>query len=146
MAEPTKIWKVFQETYGVDNFIVDSDGNITFTGDNALTGDQTITGDLTVTGDVSITGSFGVTGTSVITGDSQHTGDIVMNKTGQASFSKLQLAVLHTAPASAGLTKGDIWIHKGTTDVYSLALCVSTAAGTVKRMRRHIDVTLGSAS
>lgn len=85
-------------------------------------------------------------GDDYITVDSN--GDIVLQQTGQsqADFRRLQFAILSTAPASAGLTKGDVWLHKGTTDVYSFALCTSTAAGTVKRMRRYIDVTLGSAS
>lgn len=87
-------------------------------------------------------------GNDFITVDSN--GDIVLNQSGQtqADFRRLQLAVLTTAPSSAGLTKGDIWVHKVTTDMYRLAMCISTATGAVQRVRRALamDVTLGSAS
>jgi len=87
-------------------------------------------------------------GDDLITVDSN--GDIVLNQTGQtqSDFRRLQLAVLTTAPSSAGLTKGDLWVHKVTTDIYRIAMCISTATGASQRVRRALamDVTLGSAS
>jgi len=41
---------------------------------------------------------------------------------GQTAFAKLRLPILETAPASAGLTKGDIWLAKASTDTYGMAL------------------------
>jgi hypothetical protein len=71
---------------------------------------------------------------------------VVLNKTDQTTFSRLRLPILSTAPASAGLSKGDIWLAKATTDVYRLALCVSTATGAPRYGSRITRVTLGSAS
>ena len=150
MAEPTQPWKLFQELFNAEEYIVDSSGNITSTGAQTITGDVTITGSFAVTGQSLLTGAVNVVGALGVNGDATMTAgkDIVMSKTGQASFSKLQLAVLNTAPASAGLTKGDMWMHKVTTDIYRLAVCISTATGASQRVRRALamDVTLGSAS
>lgn len=65
---------------------------------------------------------------------------------GQTAFSKLRLPILNTAPSSAGLTKGDIWLAKATTDVYRLALCISTATGTPRYGSRISRETIGTAS
>jgi len=65
---------------------------------------------------------------------------------GQTAFARLRLPILETAPASAGLTKGDIWIAKATTDVYRFALCISTATGAARYGGRIIRTTLGTAS
>jgi len=150
MAEPTVAWKLFQELFGAEDYIVDASGNITSTGSQTITGDVTITGSFAVTGQTLLTGAVNVVGAVGINGDTTLTAgkDVVLSKTGQASFSKLQLAVLNTAPASAGLSKGDMWVHKVTTDIYRLAMCISTATGASQRVRRALamDVTLGSAS
>ncbi len=66
--------------------------------------------------------------------------------TGQSIFARLKLPILNTAPASAGLAKGDIWLAKATTDVYRLAICVSLATGAVKYGSRAIRDTIGTAS
>jgi hypothetical protein len=71
---------------------------------------------------------------------------VVLNKTDQTTFSRLRLPILNTAPSSAGLAKGDIWLAKATTDVYRLALCISTATGAPRYGSRITRVTLGSAS
>ena len=47
---------------------------------------------------------------------------VVLNKTDQTTYSRLRLPILNTAPASANLTKGDLWLGKATTDVYRLSL------------------------
>jgi len=65
---------------------------------------------------------------------------------GQTAFARLRLPILSTAPASAGLTKGDIWLALATADVYRFALCISTAAGTARYGHRFTRATLGSAS
>ncbi len=65
---------------------------------------------------------------------------------GQTAFARLRLPILNTAPASAGLAKGDIWLAKATTDVYRLAICVSLATGAVKYGSRAIRDTIGTAS
>jgi hypothetical protein len=76
------------------------------------------------------------------------TAGVVLEKTGtgQTTFARLRLPILNTAPASAGLTKGDLWLSKATTDVYRLSLCISTAAGTPRYGARFIRTTIGSAS
>jgi hypothetical protein len=66
--------------------------------------------------------------------------------TGQTNFARIRLPILATAPASAGLTKGDIWLAKASTDTYRMALCVSTAAGTVNYDAILNRVTLGTVS
>lgn len=71
---------------------------------------------------------------------------VVLNKTDQTTFSRLRLPILNTAPASASLVKGDLWLGKATTDVYRLGLCISTATGAPRYGSRIIRVTLGSAS
>lgn len=149
MAEPTKSWKVFQEVFGANSIIVDSNGDITFAGDFATTGDHTIAGDVTITGSFAVTGQSLFTGAVNINGDTTLTAgkDVVLSKTSQAAFSKLQLAILNTTPTTSVITKGDLWLHKVTTDIYRLAMCISNGVGTVKRMRRaDFDVSLGSAS
>lgn len=149
MAEPTKSWKVFQEVFDVDSIIVDSNGDITVSGDFATTGDHTITGDVTITGSFAVTGQSLFTGAVNINGDTTLTAgkDVVLSKSSQAAFSKLQLAILNTTPTTSVITKGDLWLHKVTTDIYRLAMCISNGVGTVKRMRRaDFDVSLGSAS
>jgi hypothetical protein len=65
---------------------------------------------------------------------------------GQTSFGRLRLPILSTAPASAGLSKGDLWLAKATTDVYRMALCISTATGAPRYGHRITRVTIGSAS
>lgn len=149
MAEPTASWKVFQEVFGANSIIVDSNGDITFAGDFATTGDHTIAGDVTITGSFAVTGQSLFTGAVNINGDTTLTAgkDVVLSKTSQAAFSKLQLAILNTTPTTSVITKGDLWLHKVTTDIYRLAMCISNGVGTVKRMRRaDFDVSLGSAS
>lgn len=155
MAEPTKSWKVFQEVFGANSIIVDSNGDITFAGDFATTGDHTITGDVTITGSFAVTGqslltgAVNIVGAVGINGDATLTAgkDVVLSKSSQAAFSKLQLAILNTTPTTSVITKGDLWLHKVTTDIYRLAMCISNGVGTVKRMRRaDFDVSLGSAS
>jgi hypothetical protein len=121
---------------------------------------------LTMTGAASMTGDFLVlqdsTGTElfVINSDgdiatitnfaddvSLETGKhVILAKTDQTTYSRLRLPVLNTAPSSAGLTKGDIWLAKATTDIYRLALCISTVAGTVKYGSRVARDTIGTAS
>lgn len=75
-------------------------------------------------------------------------GSLALNKygTGQTTFARLRLPILETAPASAGLTKGDIWLAKATTDVYRFAICISTAAGTPRYGHRFTRATIGTAS
>ena len=65
---------------------------------------------------------------------------------GQTAFAKLRLPILATAPASAGLTKGDIWLAKASTDTYRMALCISTVAATVRYDAILNRVTLGTVS
>ena len=65
---------------------------------------------------------------------------------GQTAFAKLRLPILSTAPASAGLTKGDIWLAKASTDTYRMALCISTVAATVRYDAILNRVTLGTVS
>jgi hypothetical protein len=73
---------------------------------------------------------------------------VVLGKTGtgQTTFARLRLPILSTAPASAGLTKGDLWLALATTDVVRLAVCISTATGTARYGHRMIRTTLGTAS
>ena len=73
---------------------------------------------------------------------------VVLGKTGtgQTTFAKLRLPILSTAPASAGLTKGDMWLALATTDVLRLAVCISTATGAARYGGRIIRTTLGTAS
>ncbi len=71
---------------------------------------------------------------------------VVLNKTDQTTYSRLRLPILDSAPASAGLAKGDIWLGKATTDVYRFAMCISTAGGTVRYGSRIIRATIGTAS
>jgi hypothetical protein len=103
---------------------------------------------LTLTGPVSQTGDFLVWQSSANSelGYIDAAGDIVLNKTSQTVFTKLQLPILNTAPSSAGLTKGDVWLSKATTDVYRLTLCISTVTGTVRYGSRIIRATIGTAS
>lgn len=71
---------------------------------------------------------------------------IVLNKTDQTTYSRLRLPILSTAPASASLTKGDLWLAKATTDVYRIALCISTAgAATRYGLRMHLQ-TIGAST
>ncbi len=65
---------------------------------------------------------------------------------GQTSFARLRLPILNTAPASADLTKGELWLSKGTTDIYRLTLCISTATGAVKYGARFLRDTIGTSS
>ena len=92
-------------------------------------------GALTALPSITIPGATGVAG-------------IVLQKTGtgQTTFARLRLPILETAPASAGLTKGDVWLAKATTDVYRFALCISTAAGTPRYGHRFTRGTIGTAS
>jgi hypothetical protein len=103
---------------------------------------------MTIKGATSQTGDFivltNVDGTEKLAIESS--GDIVLQQVDQTTFAKLQLPILNTAPASASLTKGDLWFSKGTTDVYRLSMCISTAAGTVKYGPRFIRNTIGTAS
>jgi hypothetical protein len=103
---------------------------------------------LTITGASAQSGDFAVfensSGTELLVVES--TGDVVLGKTDQTTFTKLQLPILNTAPSSAGLTKGDVWLAKATTDVYRMALCISTATGAARYGSRIIRVTLGTAS
>jgi len=122
----------------------------------ALYGESEIVQQTAATDVLTITGASGQSGDVLVIRDLDNnemlyidsSGDINLNKhSTQDSFAKLNLALLTTTPTSAaGATTGDMWLHKCTTDVYAIALCVSGAATTVKRMRRHFDVTLGSAS
>lgn len=101
---------------------------------------------LTITQVASATGDFLVmensSGTDLGYFDSN--GDLVHYKTSQSAFGRTQLAVLNTAPSSAGLTKGDIWLAKATTDVYRLALCASTAGAATRYGSRFAMTTIGS--
>ncbi len=65
---------------------------------------------------------------------------------GQTVFARISLPILNTAPASAGLSKGDMWLAKGTTDVYRWAICISAATGAVKYGARFIRDTIGTSS
>ncbi len=65
---------------------------------------------------------------------------------GQTSFARLRLPILVTAPSSADLSKGDLWLSKGTTDIYRLTLCISTVTGAVKYGARFTRDTIGTAS
>ena len=93
------------------------------------------TGAITTTPSITIPGAAGVAG-------------VVLGKTGtgQTTFARLRLPILSTAPASAGLTKGDVWLALATTDVLRLAVCISTATGTARYGGRIIRATLGTAS
>jgi hypothetical protein len=73
---------------------------------------------------------------------------VILGKTGtgQTTFAKLRLPILSTAPASAGLTKGDVWLALATADVLRLAVCISTATGAARYGGRIIRTTLGTAS
>lgn len=90
---------------------------------------------------------FDYNGALSITGNAGNSG-VILNKTGtgQTTFARLRLPILETAPASAGLTKGDIWLAKATTDVYRFAICISTAAGTPRYGHRFTRATIGTAS
>jgi hypothetical protein len=76
------------------------------------------------------------------------TSGIVLGKTGtgQTTFAKLRLPILSTAPSSAGLTKGDVWLALATADVLRFAVCISTATGAARYGGRIIRTTLGTAS
>jgi hypothetical protein len=66
---------------------------------------------------------------------------------GQTTFQRVRLPILSTAPASAGLTKGDIWLAMvNTADQYRMAVCVSTATGDVRYDAILNRVTLGTVS
>ena len=118
-------------------------------GESEIIGQTAATDILTITGASSQSGDFltlrDTNGTELMSIESE--GDVVLKKhSDHTDFAKLALALLHTAPTSAaGLTTGDLWMHKVTTDVYALAFCISGAATTVRRLRRDF-VTLGSAS
>ena len=73
---------------------------------------------------------------------------VVLGKTGtgQTTFARLRLPILETAPASAGLTKGDLWLAKATTDIYRFAVCISTATGAVRYGKSMQRSTIGTAS
>ena len=108
---------------------------------------QTVGNDiLTLTGAASMTGDFLVLQTSagvekvVI----ESTGDVNLGKTDQTTFVKLNLPILDTAPSSAGLTKGDVFLAKATTDVYRMVLCISTATGAVRYANRITRSTLSA--
>jgi len=144
--------------------ITQSGGDVTLNGDVAIansfgvTGFSTFTGgitqtggDVTLNGDVTIGNSLAVDGGKArfIGGlETSVGGNITLRKTSQASFSKLHPALVATTPASgAGCITGDLFLVKCTTDVYSLALCMSGATTIFKRVRRtSFDVTIGSAS
>ena len=122
-----------------------------------ILGESVITGQTAATDILTITGASSQSGDYLVVRDTNSSELMYIDKDGSprlkkhadhTSFAKLGLALLHTSPTSASnLRTGDIWMHKVTTDVYCLALCVSGAATTIKRQRRAImDVTLGSAS
>lgn len=116
---------------------------LTITLASAVTGDALVVQDSTGTelfvigpaGQLTFAGQAGTAGVVL-----QKTG------TGQTTFARLRLPILETAPASAGLTKGDVWLAKATTDVYRFALCISTAAGTPRYGHRFTRATIGTAS
>ena len=116
---------------------------LTVTGATSMTGDfvvlQTVSGS-----EVFVIGSAGQLSILGAAGDS----GVILTKTGtgQTTFARLRLPILETAPASAGLTKGDVWLAKATTDVYRFALCISTAAGTPRYGHRFTRATIGTAS
>lgn len=112
---------VVQNVSGTELFVIGPAGELTTTG--------TVTGSLTFAG---ATGAAGVI--------------LAKTGTGQTTFSRLRLPILETAPASAGLTKGDIWLAKATTDVYRFAMCISTATGAARYGGRIIRSTIGTAS
>ena len=124
---------------------------LTLTGGNGQTGDflvcQSSTGTekfvVAYDGALTVAGAVGLSD-SVTMAAGKH---VILQKgtVGQTSFGRLRLNVLATAPASASLTKGEIWLAKGTTDVYRLAMCVSTATGATS-YGRQMDLTFGSAS
>ena len=70
---------------------------------------------------------------------------VTLLKTDQTTFGRLRLPVLSTAPSSAAVALGDIWLAKPTTDVVRIAACVD-GTNTVKYGPRMIRNTLGSAS
>jgi hypothetical protein len=156
VAGQTGDFLVLQNSGGTERFVVDKDGDIT------LGGDLTITGSFAVTGSSVFTGAITQSGGAVLVkGAAQFNqgitistgaGDLVLKKNATHAaatpFSRLNLAMLHTAPTSAaGCTTGDLFLFHVTTDVWRLAMCVSGAATTFARIRRaSFDVTLGSAS
>jgi len=108
---------VCQSSTGTEKFVVAYDGALTVGGAVGVAGDLTMATDK----------------------------DVIIQKTGQAAFGRLRLPILFTAAASAGLVKGDLWLQKATTDIYRLAMCTSTAAGTVLYGTK-IQLSIGSAS
>jgi hypothetical protein len=119
-------------------------------GESEIVGQTAATDILTITGASSQSGDHLVI-RETAAGDEllvvEDSGTLVLNKhDDHSSFSALRLPILNTAPASAGLTKGDMWLTRATTDVYRLALCISTATGAPRYGARFIRVTLGSAS
>ena len=122
-----------------------------------LYGESQIVAQVAATDVLTITGASGQTGDYLVLRDLDNneimsissSGDINLEKhADHSSFAKLNLALLSTFPTTAtGLTTGDLWMTKVTTDVYALTLCVSGAGNSVLRCRRAvIDVTLGSSS
>ena len=117
-------------------------------GECEITQQTAATDILSVTGAASQTGDFLVlqnsSGTELNVIDAN--GDINLYKTSQAAFGRLNLPILSTAPASAGLTKGDLWLAKATTDVYRLALCISTAGAATRYGTRMHLATIGAST
>ncbi len=115
-------------------------------GESQITQQTAATDILTLTGADTMTGDFLVcensAGTELFVVNS--TGSIVLGKTSQSTFSRLRLAILESAPSSAGLTKGDIWLAKSTDAAYRLAVCISTATGAVRYGKRIVQSTLAS--
>lgn len=118
------------------------------TGSEELAGSAAANDILTLTEYPGQTGDILVWQTSAFSelGYIDSAGDINLNKTDQTTFSKLKLPILNTAPSSAGLVKGDLWLAKATTDVYRMAMCISTAAGYVRYGDRITMSTIGDAN
>lgn len=129
-------------------------GNRSWEGAVPLVGEFECIQETAATDFMTFTGKSGMTGDFMNFRDSnktelytvESTGDNVLGKTDQTTFTKLQLPILNTAPASANLTKGDLWLSKATTDVYRISLCISTATGAPRYGPRFTRVTIGTAS
>src|SRR3990167_3901090 len=65
---------------------------------------------------------------------------VILAKTNQTTYSRLRLPVLNTAPSSAAVALGDVWLAAPTTDVVRLAACVD-GTKTVKYGARMIRNT-----
>lgn len=117
-----------------------------------LTGADTMTGDFLVCENSAGTELFVINSDGDIATITNFADDVtveagkhvILNKTDQSTFSRVRLAILNSAPSSAGLTKGEIWLAKSTDAAYRLAVCISTAAGTVRYGKRIVQSTLAS--